>query len=375
VFKRNAAGELNVGDLLSIDKPHPGPAAETTAQAPPGPAPAPPRPDPRKGKNWSPKITTVDVTTISLYRATLKYVDLPTSATTLLGEFDVNCEGSLGSNPIMINQGFLRFHTLNLQVQANVSRDLKSGHFAMQVADLDLMSFKPYFAFLSGFARGYWMLRNLSLRGRINSAIVDVDELSCRPNGGTLKGTAKLWLSQGKPTFIWDAKFEDVGLDTFLWHTRPDGVSFGGALGGTCSVTGRGTTLDDLKAQLIGSADLQVTDGRFQNRVLMQIGRIAKEYLGAQDSDVYRANALGRFIITEGKIHSSDLRFDSNIFDLYMTGPGYVTFDGELRVLKVTVRVGQGKGAAQIPLRIKGYMNEPKVDADWKGLGKSLIGD
>jgi hypothetical protein len=221
------------------------------------------------------------------------------------------------------------------------------------------------------------------------------------PNGGTLAGTGKVWWEEGKPAFHVEASFQDVQLDPFLWQTRTDQVSFGGTCEGTCSISGKGLWMDDLKKALSGTAELHVKQGRFQNKVLIKIGIIKDEIMGLrsltrgrfddflnrledlddgqvskmQDSGAeYRADARGTFQIGDAKITSTNLRFDSHLFDVYMAAPGYWTFDGDMRLPKVMLHAGDEKGSLDVPLKIKGSVKRPRVDVEWTALRRTLIG-
>jgi hypothetical protein len=159
--------------------------------------------------------------------------------------------------------------------------------------------------------------------------------------------------------------------------------------------------MDDLKKALSGTAELHVKQGRFQNKVLIKIGIIKDEIMGLrsltrgrfddflnrledlddgqvskmQDSGAeYRADARGTFQIGDAKITSTNLRFDSHLFDVYMAAPGYWTFDGDMRLPKVMLHAGDEKGSLDVPLKIKGSVKRPRVDVEWTALRRTLIG-
>ena len=243
VIKRNACGDLNVSDLLRLQK-NPARGAEALPRA-------------AKKKNRF-GLNAVDIEKITLSWATVKFNDQEIGRTTVIPGVDVTCEGDLGDDPIRIAYARVEFQHLSISIAGEVTRDLKKGWVKAHVDELDLMSYKNYMPFLSGFETGSWRLRDIALSGKIADATLDIEDLSCRPSGGQLKATGKVWLEQGKPFFEVKAQAEGVHLDPMLWQTRTDKVSFGGTLSGACSVAGQGVTVEDVKAELSGNAELTV---------------------------------------------------------------------------------------------------------------------
>lgn len=364
IIKRNSAGELNLHDLLSAEKP-----TETHDRFDTTHTSA----SDLSRKKWG-EWKSVDVESVRLSAAAIRFEDEERKARYVIPYLDVTCQGSLGGNPVKVEKARIGFGPLWIELCGEATRDLKRGWFALRMGDVNLMAFKRYLAFLSGFESGRWLIQNTRLQGKIHNAIFIVEDLSCRPSYGSLKGNAKFWVERGKPAFFVDVQFEGIELEPFLWQTRTDRVSFGGTLSGKCSLSSVGISWDDLKRELMGTADLRVSRGRFQNKVFIEIGKAAKEFLGIRELDEYRAHAQGTFDISDGKITSSDLKFDSGFLDIYLTGPGFVTLDGALWVPKVMVRAGDEKESLQVPIKIKGTVNKPKVDIEWKSLRKSLIG-
>ncbi len=364
VIKRDAQGELNVSDFLRLDK-----SARKTADAPASPKKTKPDTD-------LVSLEKVDIAKVILSHATVKLVEMSGENRTVFKGLSVRCEGDLSGDPIKVRQARIGFQKLAIQIRGDVSRDAKRGWVAIQVADVDLMSFKPYLPFLSGFETGRWVLQDISLKGRLRDAVLEIENFSCRPSGGKMTAAGKIWMEDGKPAFQADAKVEDFQLEPMLWQTRADKVSFGGVLDGSCSLTGKGLSWADLAQELLGSAELRVNQGRFQNKIFLKIGEEIRKIVGMRAFDEYRAgHAHGRFEIGQGRISSSDLRFDSKtLFDVYLTGAGYVAFDGELRMSKVTVRLGDERESVEIPIKIRGTVNKPKVDFEFKALKKALIG-
>ena len=362
VVKRSADGELNVADLLHLDKSSSSKSSKPSSE--------------KRRKRWS-GFHTVNVEKITLSRATIEFVDQASGHNTTIPNVDVYCEGDLGSNPIQVTLARIGFRGLSIRMAGEVSRDLKRGWLKLHLQQVDLMAFKEYLPFLSGFETGRWLLQNVSVNGEINNAVLDIKSFTCRPSGGSFDAAGKLWIEHGKPFFELNAKAEGVQLDPFLWQTRTDKISFGGVASGTFSVSGKGVTPEDTRSELKGTAEVIVTDGRFQNKVFIKIGEIAKKVFRARHFDEYRASeARGHFQIGDGRINSSDLRFDSrNLVDIYLAGPGYLTMDGDLNLPRVMLSAGDEQDALQVPIRIKGHINKPKVDWDWKPLRKSLIGE
>lgn len=358
VIKRTAEGDVNVADLLrghasSDDSPSAG----------------------KPKKRWRP-FHTVDVEKVTLSRATVKFVDAAAGRTTELSGVDAYCQGDLSSDPIKVATARIGFQGLWIRIAGEMSRDRKHGWLQLHVDDVDLMTYKEYIPFLSGFETGRWRIQDTALDAKIADGVVEIADFSCRPSGGTFSATGKLWFERDKPCFTLEAKAEEVQLDPFLWQTRTDKISFGGAASGTCSLSSQGATPEEVKSGLQGSAEVIVTDGRYQNKVFIKIGETVKKALRIRIPEEYRASeARGHFQIGDGKIKSSDLRFDSkNLFDVRMTGPGYVTFDGNLYVPKAVVSA-RGEDPLEVPIKIRGTVNRPRVDFEWKSLRKKLIGE
>ena len=199
---------------------------------------------------------------------------------------------------------------------------------------------------------------------QIRNGIATIDSLTMGVAGGKIKSSMRLDVTQAPPAAEISARIQDVTLaGLFPSSSLARGA---GGLGGQVKLTAQGDSLDAMLALSNGSAELMITGGEIDGRLIESLHldpRAILRYALGSRSNVRINCAVADFKVQNGALHSQVFVIDTPNTTAAVTG----SINMVNRSLDLTINpvsTGFRLFSAPAPVHITGSFPSPQVNVD-----------
>jgi len=310
---------------------------------------------------------------IRVYNGAVRIVNRESGVTEDITGFDIELRANIESDVINISKLDIRLPPAKLTAVGKVSKDLSMAELMLTADPTNFMEMRNRISAMKVFTGGTLRVSKFLATVKLDHGVVTIPDLSFSANAGSVAARFQMDTSTQPWSFSTEFQARRVKLDSFLWETRSDELSFGGTLTMRGYLTGRGFGQENLTKSLQGKVSLIVRNGRFKNAVFMAIDDLVMNVLGTSILRDFRSEATGSFVVRkgEGRFATRDLRFVSDLAVIYTAEEGHFGIDGSIDFPKAVVRVGD----QELPLKIGGTIHDPKIKPDLKSFGRKLLKD
>ncbi len=199
---------------------------------------------------------------------------------------------------------------------------------------------------------------------QVRNGIATIDPLTMGVAGGKIKSSIRLDVTQAPPAADVSARIQDVALaGLFPSSSLARGA---GGLGGQVKLTAQGDSLDAMLASANGSAELVITGGEIDARLIESLRLDPRDILrfafGSRSS--VRINcAVANFKVQNGALHSQVFVIDTPNTTAAITGT--INLAGQSLDLTIKpVSTGFRLFSAPAPVQITGSFASPQIKID-----------
>lgn len=229
--------------------------------------------------------------------------------------------------------------------------------------------------------------RNLLATVQLKNGKLTMPSLTMDIYEGKVSGSLAASLLETEPPYDASLSTKGVEIEPLLKETSSWKDTVYGSLSSDFSVSGKGTDVTASSKDMAGKGTFSLSKGRISSLSLLeklttQAGM--KDSKGAKAPETPFNDISGAFTLSDGKIHTSDMKLTSDDLNARMSGS--FALDSSLDYKGVAVlskplsdRMGSGtlqslvkdeQGRILLPFRLTGTMTSPKADLDRDELGK-----